>query len=316
MKIVNPIYDNAFKYLMENEEIAKIVLSIILETKVLRFQSKPQETTLIFTEGMHVSRFDFKAVILNEQQEEKLVLIELQKYKHPDPVYRFRKYLGQNYIKNENIINNKGQEKEVFLPIIAIYILGFDLPEFESQAVKIENRPYDLINQEYIKVKSKFASLLTHQSYILQAIPKKTQKNTRIEKFLSFFLQKVAQEESNTVIEIDPQKIIQDQELNQITTYLNKAVLDENLRRKLDYEEQYEKSINILEADLAEERRQKEEERRQKEEERRQKEEERRQKEEAQKNLLAIAKELLKSGMNIEKVHEITKFNIEELKKL
>jgi predicted transposase YdaD len=45
-------------------------------------------------------------------------------------------------------------------------------------------------------------------------------------------------------------------------------------------------------------------------------EEERKQKEEAQNNLLAVAKELLKSGMSIEKVHEITKIPIEELKKL
>jgi len=41
MKIINPIYDNSFKYLMDNEQIAKIVLSIVLDTKVLSLQSKP-----------------------------------------------------------------------------------------------------------------------------------------------------------------------------------------------------------------------------------------------------------------------------------
>jgi len=47
MKILNPIYDNAFKYLMDNEEIAKMVLSIILNTRVVSLQSKPQETPLV-----------------------------------------------------------------------------------------------------------------------------------------------------------------------------------------------------------------------------------------------------------------------------
>lgn len=59
MKIVNPIYDNAFKYLMDNQAIAKIVLSIILDTKVISLESKPQETLLAVEEGISVSRFDF-----------------------------------------------------------------------------------------------------------------------------------------------------------------------------------------------------------------------------------------------------------------
>jgi len=46
MKIVNPLYDYAFKYLMDNEQIAKKVLSIILNTKVLQLHSKPEETPI------------------------------------------------------------------------------------------------------------------------------------------------------------------------------------------------------------------------------------------------------------------------------
>ncbi len=56
MKIVNPIYDNAFKYLMDNEQIAKLVLSIILDTKVLTLQSKPQETHLLLG-NINVARY-------------------------------------------------------------------------------------------------------------------------------------------------------------------------------------------------------------------------------------------------------------------
>lgn len=31
MKIINPLYDRAFKYLMENERLAKKVISVLLD---------------------------------------------------------------------------------------------------------------------------------------------------------------------------------------------------------------------------------------------------------------------------------------------
>jgi len=36
MKIISPLYDGGFKYLIENDKFVKCTLSIILETKVER----------------------------------------------------------------------------------------------------------------------------------------------------------------------------------------------------------------------------------------------------------------------------------------
>jgi FtsZ-interacting cell division protein YlmF len=140
-------------------------------------------------------------------------------------------------------------------------------------------------------------------------------------------------------------------EFIEIAKYLQAPLADEDFRRQLEAEEEIDYNFDLLEAKYIaakqseeealqreekerkqkeealqreeEERKQKEEERKQKEEERKQKEEERKQKEEAimrekvaQNNLLAVAKELLKSGMTIKKVHIITKIPIEELNKL
>jgi len=44
MKIVNPLYDIAFKYLMENNRLAKKVLGVILETEVEELVLSQQET--------------------------------------------------------------------------------------------------------------------------------------------------------------------------------------------------------------------------------------------------------------------------------
>ena len=40
MQIANPIYDITFKYLMENEEIAKDILSVILNEKNYPYRTK------------------------------------------------------------------------------------------------------------------------------------------------------------------------------------------------------------------------------------------------------------------------------------
>jgi hypothetical protein len=39
MKIANPLYDHAFKYLMSNDKLARKVLSVILDKEVLVYAS-------------------------------------------------------------------------------------------------------------------------------------------------------------------------------------------------------------------------------------------------------------------------------------
>jgi hypothetical protein len=43
MRIANPIYDVIFKYLMENTDIAKDILSAILGETIISLEMKPQE---------------------------------------------------------------------------------------------------------------------------------------------------------------------------------------------------------------------------------------------------------------------------------
>ena len=80
MLIINPIYDQAFKYLMDNESITKKILSLILEEEVIALQSKPQETKIFdATRDIPLSRFDFKAIIRTPDDKHRNILIEIQK---------------------------------------------------------------------------------------------------------------------------------------------------------------------------------------------------------------------------------------------
>ncbi len=46
MEIINPLYDIAFKYLMQEEPYAKKVLSVILDTEVVSVSLNQQESVL------------------------------------------------------------------------------------------------------------------------------------------------------------------------------------------------------------------------------------------------------------------------------
>ncbi len=235
MKILNPLYDSAFKYLMLDNNIAKLVLSIILDTKIISLQAQPQETIL---DSSGLLRFDYKAVIVDENGEAKTILIEVQKYSSPNPTKRFRDYLAANYARKETIQTKSG-EKEQILPLVAIYIIGFDLSEFDCQAVRIDNIPYDVVNKKVLNVRSQFVEQLTHKSYILMAKEKDNyyNQNTLVEQLLDLFIQKMQGEESNPIIIINRDDY--DNELKPIIERLERATFDEKLLRKVQMEQDY-----------------------------------------------------------------------------
>ena len=252
MKIINPLYDNAFKHLMDNEQIAKIVLSIILSETVVSLQSKPQETPLYTDSTRTTARYDFKAVIRNSEGEDRTVLIELQKYKHPDPIMRFREYVAANYRKQETIIDSNGDEQTMPLPIITVYILGYKVTKADILAFEVGRIVRDIIWGTLITEKLDFVDLLTHGCFIFQVgVKPAKQRGTRLEKFLSLFSQKLEGEASNYCIDIEAdESIARDAELGKIVQHLNNATLDETMIRSLKYEESYEEGIRTVEQEI------------------------------------------------------------------
>ena len=78
MKIINPLYDKAFKYLMENNKLAKKVLSVILDVEVMEVALCQQETLVPNQiRGLIMFRLDFKAVIKEADGSKKTVLNEI-----------------------------------------------------------------------------------------------------------------------------------------------------------------------------------------------------------------------------------------------
>ena len=247
MKIINPLYDKAFKYLMENTKFAKKVLSVILDVEVEEVILKNQETVLPSDmRRLTLFRLDFKAVIKEADGSRKTVLIELQKSKFPTDIQRFRNYLGANYMarpKGENIAGERSYEYLTGYPIIAIYILGYTLEDLPYMAVTVNRDITNSVTKEKIHVKSFFIEHLTHQSHIIQIRRLPEQRRTRLENFLVLFNQAWCTEEAYI---LDLQDI--PEEFSEMAKYLEGPLKDEEFRRKLEAEEEIDTIFDEQEA--------------------------------------------------------------------
>jgi hypothetical protein len=187
MVIANPIYDTAFKRLLENDSVARFFVGTLMGEQVLSLTPLPIEHIYekTSTQELAIYRMDFAAVIKTKSGEEKKILIEMQKANNiSDILPRFRRYLAEEY-QRANIVEGKAE----YLPITTIYILGFKLPGIESACFKVERSYIDLITNETLTRKSSFIEGLTHDSYVIQTPKIDSRYQTDLDKLLSIFEQ-------------------------------------------------------------------------------------------------------------------------------
>lgn len=240
MIIANPIYDVVFKYLLEDVEIARELLSTILGDEIQSLELKPQETA---TEksggGISILRFDFKAIIKNKSGELHKVLIELQKAKKAFDVMRFRRYLGDNYRKEDDVLNDKGEPEKRPLPIISIYFLGFPLDNIHAGVVKINREYRDVVTQEILEIKEDFVELLTHDSYLIQARKLPRKARTKLERILQVF--SPIYQTTNDQHQLDFQGDTNDPLIKKMLDRLGRAIASEEIRDNMDLEDELDR---------------------------------------------------------------------------
>mgnify|MGYP000188646684 CR=1 FL=1 len=78
IQIANPIYDVVFKYLMNDNKVAKLLLSAIIDEEIIELEFQPTELSLPLHESLTVLRMDFKATIQQSNGEHKIIIIEIQ----------------------------------------------------------------------------------------------------------------------------------------------------------------------------------------------------------------------------------------------
>lgn len=200
MYIANPMYDTVFKYLLEDNALAKLLIGTIIEEEILSLEFRPQERTSTVDRPnervLTVYRMDFAARVRNATGEERQVLIELQKAKYPTDILRFRRYLGAQaqYRDPDNtrsVEMKAGQPKTRWvrqgIPLLTIYFLGHALEHTDAPVIRVRRDCTDLASGKPLEKKEAFIESLTHDSYVIQIPKLRGQRRSDLEEMLQLF---------------------------------------------------------------------------------------------------------------------------------
>ena len=260
-KVCNPIYDTVFKYLVEDERVAKTLLGGILNKKIVSVEIKGHECEYQSEDNSNLKllRFDFAGTIENPDGTKETVTIELQKASEPEEVMRFRKYFGIQMASESNAdpITKYRHDKDKTPYIIkkprhiyGIFILGHSLGNgFEYPLIKGSTVFYDEDDNVLdFKTQCEFLNGMTYHLYIIQIpfLPEKPKKP--LEKLLRAFDQRYKLSYDSKYLELTEDKD-EDSAYNVIYRRLLYAAADEQLRGNLDLEDYAERLHAIREAE-------------------------------------------------------------------
>jgi hypothetical protein len=319
MNIANPIYDIVFKYLMEDERIARTILSALLKVDVIAVEVRPHEYSDDNRDTLSVFRIDFGATVRNSDGTEELILIELQKTWLETETLHFRQYLGVHYSNPKNM-----QDKGHALPMVAVYLLGHKVGDIEEPVLYVNHQSFDYNDNPVTKgLPDPFVDSLTHNSIIVQIPRLRGRINNRLDMVLSFFDQTKRDENDSRLLHIDDRLYANDADMERILHRLTMAAADADIRHKMNVEDEYFSAIEkrdteILERDhqIAEQKTQLAEQKTQLAEQKSQLAEQKSQLAEQKDMLSSTIKMLLSAGRSIEEIAATLGKSIDEIKEL
>lgn len=236
IQIANPIYDVVFKYMMNDEKVAKLLLSALIGKEVVSLEFRPTEHHFPVGEMLMVLRMDFSARILDENGNQELVILELQKAKLATDIMRFRRYLGEQYGNKENIVREPRPEYPYrkALPILSIYFLGHTLEHSKAPVLRVNRNYIDAATGEKIKEKEEFIESLTHDSIIIQIPYLKGRRRTELEQLLAVFDQSGSTDDPH-LLNVNEEEL--PQRYRPMLRRLQKAIVDPTIRQTMDAED-------------------------------------------------------------------------------
>lgn len=295
VSIANPIYDSVFKYLMEDERIAKTLISALLKKEVVEVDMRRNEYTNGTRDNISMFRIDFGARIKEEDGSTKLVLIELQKTWLETETLRFRQYLGAQYANPENIL--KDCENDGYgIPMIAVYLLGHKVGDIEEPVLYVKHKALDYDGNHVTKgIPDPFVDSLTHDSIIVQIPRLRGHVNNRLDKVLSVFDQSLKEKGNHQVLSVDEDKFNGDLEMMHILHRLITAASDSKLRQDMNVEDEFFSAIENRDTALMQKDKTIAEQKEQ---------------------IRSMVKAMSDNGMSIEMISNITKIPLEEISKM
>lgn len=241
--IANPIYDSVFKYLMEDERIAKIILSALLKREVVNVEIRRNEYTNGTRDKVSMFRIDFGAQIRQEDGSLRLILIELQKTWLETETLRFRQYLGAHYANPENILQENNPDGFA-IPMVTVYLLGHRVGDIEEPVLYINHRAFSYQGEEVSKgMPNPFVESLVHDCIIVQIPLLHGQINNKLDKVLSVFDQHLKDGSNRQVLTLDEDRYADDNDMVYLLRRLLAAASDTKLRHDMNVEDEFFSAI-------------------------------------------------------------------------
>lgn len=248
--VANPIYDSVFKYLMEDERIARTILSALLKKEVVEVQIRRNEYTNGFRDNISMFRIDFGARIREADGSLRLILIELQKTWLDTETLRFRQYLGAQYANKENMVHEE-MRPPYGIPMVAVYILGHRVGNINVPVLYVNHKSYDYDGHEVTQgLPDPFVDSLVHDSIIVQIPLLHGQINNRLFKVLSVFDQTNKEKDNRQLVELDEANYQDDADMQYILHRLIMASVDAQLRQDMNVEDEYFQAIEDLDTSI------------------------------------------------------------------
>lgn len=190
-------------------------------------------------------------VVTEKRKKRTKVLIELQRASEGPSIIRFRNYLSAHYAipiphsekpslerKASDVtrLDEKSAQPEV-LPIIAIYLLGFNPFKFRWPVIRVDPTCRNLITGKRIaKPDSEFVDALNHTSVIVQLRRLSNRPKTNVEKAVTVFKQ--MQEDIVQVFEVPEWVLkIDDPLVKRMLRCLEKVSADSEARMLMEAED-------------------------------------------------------------------------------
>ena len=236
--VANPLYDAVFKYMMEDERIAKTLLSALLQKTVIAVEMRRHEYPNISRDAISMFRVDFAATVLEDDGSKNLILIELQKTWLETETLRFRQYLAVQYNNKENM--RKETKGKYALPTVAVYLLGHNVGQFTEPVIYARHKIYDYEgNEVHQEEPDPFVESLQHDSIIVQIPRLRGRVNNRLEKILSVFDQSQIYPDDQRMLELDENKYADDAEMAHILHRLQSAAANPDIRNRMNAEDEF-----------------------------------------------------------------------------
>ncbi len=246
--VANPLYDSVFKFMMEDEQVARTLLSALLKKDIVSVEMRPNEYSNANQDNDRISifRIDFGALVREKDGKEHLILIEVQKTWRSTEISRFRQYLGVQYENKRNLDVNGNS-----LPIVSIYILGHKVGKIKEPVVYVSRKYLDYDSKEITEgVPDPFVESLTHDSIIVQVPYLKGKARNRVEKLLSVFDQTYVQDGDPQFVSVSDRDISEDKDMERIINRLAKAATISDIRMTMNIEDEIYSELENLDTKI------------------------------------------------------------------